>query len=311
MAEEQLKSIPAQILSEVSKVVVGKEEAKRLLLVALLGGGHVLIEGFAGTGKTLLAKTFARVIGGQFKRIQFTPDMLPADITGFYFRSLDGTSHFVPGPVFTNILLADELNRATPRTQSALIEAMQENQVTIEGITHPISPPFITIASQLPYGFEGTYPLTEVQSDRFMLRIWSDYPSIDEEGKIISEIDAIETGDVQQVSSLEEIEKLKEIVRTVFVHENIKEYIVSLVRRLREDSDVALGPSPRASIALYKGARALALLEGRDFVIPDDVKGLAVPVLAHRIRLRTEAEMDGVTVQTVIERALEAVPVPR
>ncbi|HSV48840.1 MAG TPA: AAA family ATPase, partial [Candidatus Acidoferrales bacterium] len=179
--QESVSNIPNKILTEISKIIVGKQDGKEMLLVALLSEGHILLEGYAGTAKTLLAKTFARVIAGEFKRIQFTPDMLPADVTGFNVYSPDGRSRFVAGPLFANVVLADELNRTTPRTQAALIEAMQEKQVTIEGVTHPLSDPFMVIASQLPYGSEGTYPLTEVQSDRFMFRVWSDYLSKEDE----------------------------------------------------------------------------------------------------------------------------------
>ena len=201
--------IPNKILNEVSKVVVGKQEIKEMLLVALLSEGHVLIEGLPGTAKTLLAKTFAKVVGGQFNRIQFTPDMLPADVTGFNVYSPDGRSRFVAGPLFANFVLADELNRTTPRTQAALIEAMQEKQVTIEGATHPLSEVFMVIASQLPYGSEGTYPLTEVQSDRFMFRVWSDYVSKEEEQQVISKLDYIEEANIKAVASPKDIIELQ------------------------------------------------------------------------------------------------------
>jgi len=311
MAKKELRDIPGKILAEISKVVIGKGDIKELLLVALLSGGHVLIEGLTGTAKTLLAKSFAQAIGGEFKRIQFTPDMLPSDITGYYFYTPDGSSRFIKGPIFANILLTDELNRATPRTQSALLEAMQENQVTIEGRTHPVPLPFMTIASQLPYGAEGTYPLTEVQHDRFMFRIWSGYPGVEEEIEVIGKIDLIESRLIEPVATLEDIEQLKEMVKGVFVSDHIKEYIVSLVNQVRRESDILIGLSPRASISLYKGARALAFLDGRGFVIPDDVKKLAPLVMEHRTKLKPEAEMEGLTPGSVVQRALEAIPVPR
>jgi MoxR-like ATPase len=298
-------------LNEVSKVVIGKEDIKEMLLVALLSEGHLLIEGLPGTAKTLLAKSFAQVIDARFKRIQFTSDMLPADVTGFNVYSPDGTSRFVAGPLFANIVLADELNRTTPRTQAALIESMQEKQVTIEGATHPLSDPFMVIASQLPYGSEGTYPLTEVQADRFMFRVWSDYLSKEEEKEIISKSDYIERPNLVAVASLKDIVELQDIVRKVHVSDSVGDYIVSLIRSAREDPDVVYGPSTRATIAFFKGARSLAFLQGRDYVLPDDVKKLAYPVLIHRIRVKPEAEMEDVTPKVVVDRVVSSVPVPK
>ncbi len=306
-----LAGVPGKILEEVSKVVVGKDEIKEMLLVALLSEGHVLIEGLPGTAKTLLAKTFSQVIGGEFKRIQFTPDMLPADVTGFYLYTPDGHSRFMEGPLFANVVLSDELNRTTPRTQSALIEAMQERQVTVEGKTRLLPRPFMIIASQLPYGSEGTYPLTEVQADRFMIRVWSDYLSKEEEEKVISNLDYIEEPHVSVVASLEEIVEIQGVVKKVHVSDQVRDYIVSLVRFARQDPDIVMGPSTRASVSLYKGSRALAFLQGRDYVLPDDVKKLAPSVLIHRIRIKPEAEMEDVTPKTVVERVLKEVPVPK
>ena len=311
MAGNLKNDIPRKILSEVSKVVIGKEDVKETLLIALLSEGHVLIEGLPGTAKTLLARTFAQVIGGEFKRIQFTTDMLPADITGFYMYTPDGRSRFISGPIFANIILADELNRTTPRTQAALIEAMQERQVTIEGKTHPLPMPFMVIASQLPYGFEGTYPLTEVQVDRFMFRIWSGYPNKEEEAQVIGNIDYIEEPDIKTVVTLKEVLELQRLVKEVYVSESVREYVVALVTYVRRDPDVLIGPSPRASISLYKGSRALALLQGRDYVIPDDVKRLAHRTIEHRIRVKPEAEMEDVTPKVIVEKALREVPVPK
>ena len=303
-------SVSSRILDEVSKVVIGKEDIKEILLVALLSEGHVLIEGLPGTAKTLLAKTFAQVVGGEFKRIQFTPDMLPSDVTGFNLYSPDGKSRFVPGPLFANVVLTDELNRTTPRTQAALIEAMAENQVTVEGATHPLPAPFMVVGSQLPYGSEGTYPLTEVQADRFMFRAWSDYLSKEQENQVIEELDYITEPDLQTVVTLEEILQFQKDVKKVHVSEKVKDYIVSLVRAVRQDPDNLSGPSIRATIALYKGSRAVAFLQERDYVIPDDVKKLVFPALAHRIRVKPEAEMEDVTPKKVVERVLKEVPVP-
>jgi MoxR-like ATPase len=312
--EENIKDlvgIPAKILEEVSKVVVGKDDIKETLLIALLGEGHVLIEGFAGTAKTLIAKTFSQVIGGDFKRIQFTPDMLPADVTGFYLYTPEGKSRFMEGPLFANVVLSDELNRTTPRTQAALIEAMQERQVTVEGITQLLPKPFMIIASQLPYGSEGTYPLTEVQADRFMLSVWSDYLGKEDEKRVIANLDYIEEPNIKVVVSLKEIIELQEAVKKVHVSEEVRDYIVSLVRFTRQDPDILTGPSTRASVSLYKGSRALAFLQGRDYVIPDDVKKLAPAMLIHRIRVKPEAEMEDVTSKALVARALKEVPVPK
>ncbi len=213
----------ARLLAEISQVIIGKEEIKEALIVALIAGGHVLIEGLAGTGKTKLAKTFAGVIGGQFKRIQFTPDMMPADVTGFYAYSPDGSSRFIEGPIFADVVLADELNRTTPRTQAALLEAMQENQVTIERKTYPLPPHFMVIATQVQSGSEGTYPLTDVQIDRFLLRALSEYSSKEEEKQIISGIDRIDESDIKAVTTLDEIRELQMLAKQVYVSPDITE----------------------------------------------------------------------------------------
>ncbi len=307
----ELRQIPTRLLDAVSQAVVGKDEAKTTLLVALLTGGHVLIEGMAGTAKTLLGRCFAAAFGGVFKRIQLTVDLLPTDVTGFYMYRTDGSSQFVPGPIFAHVVLADELNRTTPRTQAAFLEAMQERQVTIEGTVHPLPAPFMVIGSQVPTGAAGTYPLPEVQLDRFMFRVWSGYPTPEEEAAVLERIDLLEDPRVDPVATPEEILAVIDRIKTVHVEEDVGRYVIALATRVREDPDVLVGPSPRASIALYKGSRALAFLDGRDFVVPDDVKRLVPPALAHRIRLRPEAEMDGVTPEDVITRALTEVPVPR
>ena len=310
----ELFSVPQRIMDAISEVIIGKDDIKELLLVTLLSGGHLLIEGLPGTGKTSIAKTFARAISGEFKRIQFTPDMLPSDITGFYMHSPDGSSKFVAGPIFANVVLADELNRATPRTQSALLEGMQENQVSIEGTTHRLAAPLMVIASQVPYGGAGTYPLTEVQADRFLLRAWSGHPSEEEEKSIVSKIDLIEereSSPVEQVTGHEEISQLRQAVRGIYLSEKVRDYIIALTWHIRRNPDVLEGPSPRAGIALYKASRALALLRQRDFVTPDDVKRLFVPALWHRVMVKPEAEMEEVKPVDIIEKALSEVPVPK
>jgi len=300
-----------RIRAEVSKAVIGKEEIKQALTLALIAGGHVLIEGPPGTAKTKLARSFAEAIGGQFKRIQFTPDMMPADITGFYIYSPTGDSRFVLGPIFANIVLADELNRTTPRTQSALLEAMQEYQVTIERKSYILGKPFMVIATQVQYAAAGTYPLTNVQIDRFLLRVLSNYSSKEEENEIIAHIDQIDEPNIQAVATLDEIKESQELAKQVYVSPDIVEYTASLIEFLRNDPDVLYGPSIRSSIALYKCSRVLALLNKRDFVIADDVKQLAPSAIEHRITIRPEAEMDDITPKLVLDRVLDQVPVPK
>ncbi len=302
--------VARRITDAVSTIVIGKDETKLALLVALLSGGHVLIEGPTGTAKTLLGKAFALAIGGRFKRVQLTPDLLPTDVTGFYLYAPNGTSRFIAGPLFANIVLADELNRTTPRTQSAFLEAMQEHQVTVEGNAHALGAPFMVIASQVPSG-AGTYPLAEVQLDRFMFRVWSSHPSAEEESVVLQQIDALDEPTIQAATTPEEVLALRERVKEIHVADDVRRYIVSLANRLREDSDLAAGPSPRGGIALYKGSRVLAFLDGRDFVLPDDVKHLAPFALQHRVQLKTEADMDGVTPEAVVARALGEVAVPK
>jgi len=300
-----------KITVEISKVVVGKEDIKELLLVALLSQGHVLIEGLPGTAKTTLARTFAYTIGGGFKRIQGTPDMLPADITGFHLYRPDGSFTFMPGPIFANVVLVDELNRLTPRTQSALLEAMQEQQVTIERETHPLEPPFIVIASQLPYGSTGTSPLSDVQVDRFMLRIWSGFPKKEDEDKILQDIDRISEQHVSPIAMPADIIQLQEEVKKVHIADSIRAYIIDILNGLRRHSDLSLGPSPRGGIGLFKGSRALAFVQARDFVIPDDVKTLLIPVLSHRLHLSAEAEIENVTVESIINEVTNEIPIPK
>ena len=308
---QQVADLRKKVLNEVSKVIVGKEDAKTALMIALIAGGHVLIEGAPGTAKTQLAKTFAGVIGGTFKRIQFTPDMLPADVTGFYLHSLTGPSTFIEGPIFANVILADELNRTTPRTQSALLEAMQESQVTIEKRTYDLQAPFMVIATQVMAGGEGTYPLTNVQADRFLLRVNSRYASVEEEMLVISTIDRIEVSNASEVTSPEEIMKAREVAKQVYVSPEILRYMVTIIDTLRSDPDVLSGPSTRAGISLFKCSRTLALFEGRDYVIPDDVKKLAFPTIEHRILVKPEAEMDEITPAAILQRTLDNIPVPK
>lgn len=307
----RVSDLYGKIRGEISKAIVGKGDIELALMLAIVAGGHVLIEGLPGTAKTKLAQTFAAAIGGHFKRIQFTPDMMPADITGFYIYSPDGSARFIEGPIFSHIVLADELNRTTPRTQSALLEAMQENQVTIEGKYYPLDKPFMVIATQVPSGAEGTYVLTDVQIDRFLLMAKSEYASKEDEQKIISAIDTIDEPDINAVTDLDEIKQLQNLAKNVHVSAPIAEYIVSITSSIRSDPDVSWGPSTRASIALYKCARVMALIDGREFVIPDDVKSLAFKAIEHRIRVKPESEMDNITPHIIIERTLDKIATPK
>jgi len=311
MSEYTVSDLYAKIQKEIAKVIIGKGEIEKMLVLSLLAEGHILIEGPPGTAKTKLAQTFAKIIGGEFKRIQFTADMIPADVTGFYLYSTTGTSRIIQGPIFGNIILADELNRTTPRTQSAMLEAMQERQVTIEGKTYPLAKPFLVIATQVQAGAEGTYALTNVQLDRFMLKASSGYSSKDEEKEVLTNIDLIDEPDIKVVTSLDEINNAQILAKKVQVSPDIIEYIVSIVDMLRTDPDTLSGPSIRAGIALYKCARVLALIDGRNFVIPDDIKELALPAIEHRVKVKSEAEMDGITPRAILDRVLEKIPVPK
>ena len=295
----------------VSLAVVGDEDALRLLAVALLADGHALIEDVPGVGKTLLARAFARALGLNFARVQGTPDLLPSDVTGTSILQ-GGDLRFIPGPVFTNVLLVDEINRATPRTQSALLEAMQERQVSIEGATRPLPSPFLLLATENPIELEGTFSLPEAQLDRFLVRVRLGYPSEADERAIARRYrDEAEPLDrVSRVVDPGQLAGLRERTRTVRVSEDVERYVVALTRATREHPDVALGASPRASVSLYRAAQAWALLHERDFVLPDDVQAVAPAVLSHRIIIDVDRQLRGGSVDRVLDELLAEVAIP-
>ena len=300
-----------KVIANVEHVIVGKHEEVRLALVALLCQGHLLIEDVPGTGKTVLAKAIARSLGCSFRRIQFTPDMLPSDVTGLsIYNQKTQEFEFRPGPIMAQIVLADEINRATPKTQSALLECMEERQATIDGTTHPMPSPFLVIATQNPIEYEGTFALPEAQLDRFMLRLRLGYPAPLEEIVILDEQKrAHPLEELGEVASLEELRSAQSAVREVYVDSTISDYIVRLVNATRTHPDVYLGASPRGSLALYRAGQAYAALHGRDYVIPDDVKAIAEPAIAHRLIMRTAATIRDVEQATIVRELLESVPI--
>jgi MoxR-like ATPase len=308
-----------RVREALGRIVVGQDEAIDLALVTLLAGGHALIEGVPGVGKTLLVKTLARAVAGEFQRIQFTPDLMPADITGTSVFDLK-TQEFrlVRGPIFTNFLLADEINRAPAKTQSALLEAMQERQVTIDRTTCALSPIFVVFATQNPIEHQGTYPLPEAQKDRFLVKIHMGYPAAEDESKLARMVAEGEAPERRLAEELRapvlrpgELEQLRESTARVRISDAISSYVVNIVRQTREHAAVWIGAGPRATIALLSASQALAALEARDFVLPEDVKSMAAPVLEHRMLLRPEYEMEGIELREVVNAVLEAVEVPR
>jgi MoxR-like ATPase len=311
---ERVASLAERVLDEVERAVFGKRDALELVLMAFLADGHVLLEDYPGLAKTLIARSFAQVSDLDFARIQFTPDLMPSDVTGSsIFNQRTGDFEFRPGPIFTNLLLGDEINRAPPKTQAALLEAMQERQVTIEGHTNPLERPFLVIATQNPIEYEGTYPLPEAQLDRFILRASIGYPDRDHEWEVLErrlerQADEVE---LDVVVDRDTLVGMTRAVEQVHVAESLGYYMVDIVKATRESSRVQVGASPRGSLALLKLSRCRAALEGRDFVTPDDVKSIAVPALTHRVMLRPELWVQRVSSDDVVRQALETVPTPK
>jgi MoxR-like ATPase len=303
-----------RVLTEVERAVVGKRDALELVLIGMLADGHVLLEDFPGLAKTLIARAFAQVTSIGFTRVQFTPDLMPSDVTGSsIYNQREADFEFRPGPIFTNLLLADEINRAPPKTQAALLEAMQERQVTIEGKTHPLAPPFLVLATQNPIEYEGTYPLPEAQLDRFMLRIGVGYPTRDDEWEVLErrlerEADEVE---LDPVVGRDELLEMQRAVEQVHVDRSVGLYMVDLVTATRSASGVQVGASPRGSLALLKLSRCRAALSGRDYVIPEDVKAVAVPALSHRLALRPELWVQRLRPDDIVRDLLDQVPTPK
>ena len=301
------------LIAEVEKAIIGKRNVLEHVLLSILADGHILFEDFPGTAKSLMVMTFASALGCKYRRIQFTPDLLPTDITGTYiFDEKDNEFKFRPGPIFANIILADEINRAPPKTQAAMLEAMQERQCSIEGVTHRLPKPFLVMATQNPIEQEGTYPLPEAQVDRFMQKMSMGYPSREDEREIL--IRRMRRGkdqvDINVITSPEKIIAMQQVVEKVHMDPALLTYIVEIVYRTREDPRVVVGSSPRGSLALFKLARARAVLQGRDFITPDDIKAVAMPSLAHRLILKPEPRIRGVLPQDIINKILAEVPVP-
>ena len=306
-----IREIAQEVLSEVSRVIVGNGEILQQLFIALLVNGHVLLEGVPGLGKTVMAKTFAKTLGISFRRVQFTPDLLPADITGTkIFDQNEGVFVLQKGPLFANIVLADEINRAAPKTQAALLEAMAERQITIEGQTLILEKPFIVVATENPVEMEGTYPLPEAQIDRFLFKLWLDYPEHDEEVEILRRQISGESPSVEEITTGEELLAAQRIMNLVYIDDRILKYIRDLIIKTRNHPQIALGCGPRASLTLMKCAKARASILGRVYVTPDDIRALIVPALNHRILLKPEAELEGLDSISVLKSIVEEIPVP-
>jgi len=312
IAMEEIQAVTNPLIENIEHVIIGKREVIELIIVGLLSQGHVLIEDVPGVGKTMLARALAKSLGCTFRRIQFTPDMLPSDVTGVsIFNQKTREFEFRPGPIMAQIVLTDEINRATPKTQAALLEAMQELQVTVDGVTHPLPRPFLVLATQNPIEYEGTFPLPEAQLDRFLMRIRLGYPDPDDEIAILDSQQYVHPlTQIGQVVDVEELTTAQEKLKDVYVDPLIKRYIVEIVTQTRRHPDIYLGSSPRGSLALYRTGQARAAMLGRDYVIPDDIKALATPTLAHRLIISPSARLKDVTGEAVMREILATVPVP-
>ncbi|ADG81650.1 AAA family ATPase [Thermincola potens] len=307
----KLQRLAAKLMKNIEQVIVGKEDVIRLILITLLCKGHMLLEDVPGMGKTMLVRTLAKSLGCSFKRIQFTPDLLPSDILGvsvYNQKTMD--FEFRPGPIMAQMVLADEINRTSPRTQASLLECMEEEQITVDGITYELPKPFMILATQNPIEYEGTYPLPEAQLDRFLVRARLGYPTYEQEMEILERLEKKHPiAAIEQVFELEEIAELQKMVGEIYIEDSLKDYIVKIVQATREHPDVSLGASPRGSLALLKCSKAMAGTEGRNYVIPDDIKTLAVPTLAHRLVIKPEAHFKGYTQEDIVRDILNKIPV--
>lgn len=307
-----VQEIASRVMENLEKVIIGKRSSIEMILIGLLCQGHLLIEDVPGVGKTMLARSLAKSMGVTFSRIQFTPDMLPSDVTGVsIFNQENRQFEYRPGPLLAQIVLADEINRATPKTQSALLEAMEERQITVDGVTHRLPRPFLVLATQNPIEYEGTFPLPEAQLDRFLLRVRLGYPSMMDEIRVLERQQLVHPIDVlEPVISVDELQEVQEAIKSVFVAPAIKRYLVELVRQTREHADIYLGASPRGSLGLFRGGQAKAAMAGRDYVLPDDIKALAVPILSHRMVVSPSARLRSLTAEKIVQEILINVPVP-
>jgi MoxR-like ATPase len=308
----QVQAFAEHVIENIERVIVGKRDTVELAVIGLLCQGHMLIEDVPGVGKTMLARSLARSLGCSFSRIQFTPDMLPSDVTGVsIFNQSSREFEFRPGPVMAQVVLADEINRATPKTQAALLEAMEERQTTVDGVTRALPRPFIVLATQNPIEYEGTFPLPEAQLDRFLLRVRLGYPDLEDEIRVLERQQFRHpVEDLEQMASVEELSEAQEAVKSVYVSPVVKRYLVEMTRRTRSHSEVYLGASPRGSLALYRGGQTLAAIKGREFVLPDDIKALALPALAHRVIPGPAARLRDVTAERIVQEVVDQLPVP-